>query len=78
MVPTGVQYLALLPGLVSGVEEREVSVYCRYNWREWGGLTWQERAAGVAQYRIHKLVALHQNEAVASAIKKQTGKGGTQ
>ena len=78
MVHTGIQYLALLPGLVSGVEEREASIYCHYNWRAWGELTWHERAGGVAQYRTHKMVELHQNEAVASAIKKINTKGGTQ
>lgn len=73
---TGIRYHSLLPELVSLVEEREAAIFCLYNWREWQGLTWEEQAEGVAHFRIHRAIELHQNEAVAREIKRQTTKRG--
>ena len=77
MISTGIQYHALVPRLVSAVEEREAAVFNLYNWRDWRGLTWEERAEGMAFFRVHRAIELHQNEAVAREIKRQSSKRGS-
>ena len=75
-VPTGIRYHSLLPRQVPAVEERAAALFGLYNWRAWLALTWEERAEGVAHYRIHRAIEQHRNETVAREIKRQTAKRG--
>ena len=65
-------YGGSLPGLVPEFEEREAAVFCHFNWSEWRLLHWWERARNVAHFRLHNLVNLHKNDAVARKIKQMT------
>ncbi len=71
-VSTGIVYGGNLPGLVPEFEEREAAVFCHLNWTEWRLLDWLERAKNVAHFRLHHLVNLHKNDAVARKMKEKT------
>ena len=75
---TGIVYQPLVPGLVPEIEAREAAVFGLYTWRQWQQLDWQERVDGVAHFRVHRAIELHQNEAVARAMKKQAARRGPQ
>lgn len=70
-VSTGIDYEVLLPDCVPIFEEREAAVYCGYNPTEWRGLDVGERAACVAQYRLHYLIETHSQDAVNKAVEQQ-------
>lgn len=70
-VQTGIIYAEIFPGLVSPMEEREASIAAHYNWAEWVGLEWQERATVVAQYRTARLVKLHVEDAMHRELKRR-------
>lgn len=73
VIQTGIEFDALLPGLVPLYEEREAATYGHYTWREWRTeLEPEERAAAVAQYRLHHLVTLHQNDAMNAAMERRS------
>ena len=63
-VRTGIEYEALVPGLVAEIEEREAARFNGYTWRDWLELERHERAAGIAHSRLTHLIALHQQDAV--------------
>ena len=69
-VSTGIAYGQTFPGCVSQIEEREAAVYCHYTPLEFGGLPLEERAACVAQYRLHWLVESHIQDAVSQAAER--------
>lgn len=77
-VNTGIVYRALLPGLVPEIEAREAAVFGLYTWRQWQQLEWEERADGVAHFRIRRAIELHQNEAVTREIKRKSTQRGSQ
>ncbi len=58
-------------------EEREAAVYCRYSPREFYDLPIEERARCVAQYRMHRLVETHAEDAVSRHLdlKQRTRRG---
>lgn len=68
---TGIVYQTVIPGLVSEFEEREAARFGHYNWTAWQELTYEDRAYGVAHYRTHSLVELHQNDAQAKEIDRR-------
>ncbi len=74
MVDTGIRYESLVPELVPDFEQREAAVFCRYNWGEWQRLDWQGRASSIAHFRLHNLVELHKNDAIARDIKRKNPK----
>lgn len=57
------------------IEERDAAVFGLFNRTEWACLGWEEKAATVAHYRIHRLIELHQNDAVSKAIEQKTKQG---
>jgi hypothetical protein len=73
-VSTGLDYGVLLPDCVPIYEEREAAVYCRYTPAEFRALPLEERAAVVAQYRLHQLVETHVSDAVNKATEQEMGK----
>lgn len=54
-------------GLIPEYEEREAAAYEHVPWDRWLVLPVQERAAGVAHYRLQHLIAMHSQEAVQLA-----------
>jgi len=54
--------------LVPLFEEHEALIYANYNYREWKKLPWWEKAMHVAQYRCHRLVNLHSEDAVGDRM----------
>ncbi len=75
---TGIVYKATVPGLVPEIEVREAAVFGHYTWTGWQTLGWQERAGGIAHFRIHRAIEMHQNDAVAQEMKRQAAKRGSQ
>lgn len=71
VVMTGIEYEPLLPGLVPLFEEREAAVFSHYRWADWVDLPTQERAAAVAHFRLHGLIALHQADALNAAMERR-------
>jgi hypothetical protein len=67
-VRTGITYGKVFPELVSPFEEREAAVYCHYRPTEFAELPEDERAACIAQYRLHHLVEQHAEDAVGRAV----------
>lgn len=51
-------------GLIPEYEERETAVYVNVSWTEWQSMAVRERAAAVAQRRLHSLIAIHSHDAV--------------
>lgn len=75
---TGIQQIALLEGLVPEIEEREAAIFSGYTWKEWLEFDlldpegrWN-RAAGVAHYRLHHLIAQHVDDAISQDVKRQS------
>lgn len=50
-------------GLVPEYEEREAAAYTSCPWHEWQRLPYDDRAAGVAHYRVHLLISVHTQDA---------------
>lgn len=73
-VSTGIDFEVLLPDCVPLFEEREAAVFCGYNPSEFRELPVEERAACVAQYRLHSLVETHSQDAVNKAEEQMMAK----
>lgn len=73
-VHTGLDYGVLLPGYVPLFEEREAAVFCHYTPAGFHELPLEERAACVAQYRIHQLIETHVSDAVNKAVELEASK----
>lgn len=58
-------------GLVPEYEEREAAALEGIPWQEWLTMPMQERAAGVAHYRLHHLIAMHSQDAVQAAQERK-------
>ena len=48
--------------IIPEYEEREAAVYVQSNWASWLKLNWYDRAASVAQYRVHHMIETHAND----------------
>jgi hypothetical protein len=46
------------------MEEREATLFCGYTWKEWRSLDYSERVYGVAYFRMRRIIAMHQEDAV--------------
>jgi len=57
--------------MVPDLELRESAVYCHYTPVEFTDLPWQERAACVAQYRLHRLIEMHMQDAINEASERR-------
>jgi hypothetical protein len=75
-VRTGIWYESEVPGWVPDFELREAAVFCHYTPEEFWTLHWSERAAAVAQFRLHKLVELHEQDAVSRAVERESRRRG--
>lgn len=73
-VDTGIEFCSDLDGLVSDFEAREAAVYCHYTPRQFEGLAHEDRARTVAQYRLHRLVELHSDDAVNRKVDMEMAK----
>ncbi len=71
-----IRYHAVLEGLVPEIEEREASVFAGYRWNLWRLLSWRDKAASVAHYRLHNLIALHRNDAAAGEMARRSRRRG--
>ena len=71
-IDSGIKYRALVAGMVPEIEERDASVFANYNWTDWRNLDWFERAKAVAHHRTHKLVQLHNNDAVSAELERRS------
>lgn len=40
-------------------------------WSEWDNLSWYERAAAVAHYRMHNIIETHVNDAIDSERRRK-------
>lgn len=70
-VQTGIQYRSLLPGIVPSAEERQAARFGLYTWTAWMALPMQERVMGIAWHRLHRLIELHQGDAVSREVTKR-------
>jgi hypothetical protein len=61
-------------GFVPEYEEREAAVFALIPWSEWDSLSWYERAAAVAHYRMHQTIETHVNDAVESERRRKERK----
>lgn len=57
-------------GMVSQYEEREAAIFQGCPWHVWTTLPTFERAGGVAHFRLHHLINLHQNDAAERSRRK--------
>ena len=73
-VRTGLSFGRLLPGMVPLYEELEAMRFAGYNQLAWQELGPDERAESVAHYRMHQLVEMHKEDAVAERMKRETEK----
>lgn len=71
-VRTGIEYEALIPGLVPPYEEREAALFGNYTWGAWRMLHYGDRAMGVAHYRLHLLVEMHRSDAVGAEMRRRS------
>lgn len=53
--------------MVAPFEEHDARIAARYTLGEWNALGWEDRALEVAHYRLRRLVALHSQDAQATA-----------
>ena len=74
MVRTEIEIVPEIDGWVSELELREAAVYCHYSPKELFELDWRERAACVAQYRLHRLIELHSEDAVNRKVEQEMKK----
>lgn len=73
-VSTGIEFYSDIDGLVSDYEANEAAVYCHYTPRQFEGLAHEDRARTVAQYRLHRLVELHSDDAVNRKVDMEMAK----
>lgn len=73
-VRTEIEIVSEIEGWVSELELREAAVYCHYTPERFFELPWRERAASVAQYRLHRLIELHSEDAVNRKVEQEMKK----
>lgn len=69
-VRTGISYQTDIAGLVSSYEEYDAMIEAHYTESEWSELTGTAKARAVAHYRLKRLIALHENDAVSKRMKQ--------
>lgn len=74
---TGITFRRVFPGMVPEIEERDAAVFGRYTWMQWQKLPLEERAAGIAHYRIHYQITLHQQDVQDRESKRQVAQAKT-
>jgi len=52
-------------------EERRAAQFNGYTWRQWLELPYEERVDGIAYLRLEREIELHQEDARASAVRRQ-------
>lgn len=72
-VRTGIDFndVRIELGMIPELEEREAAVYVHVPWSEWLELPIEERAAAVAQHRLHNLISVHVEDAVARETERR-------
>lgn len=73
-VETGIRIGTQFVGTIPAYEEREVARFGLYNWAEWRVLDNDEKAMAVAHYRVHNMIALHQQDAVNDELERRNRK----
>jgi len=63
----------MLPHLVPLMEEMEAMRFAGYTLRQWTEMESEEKAFAVAHYRLHGLVEMHKEDAVAEKMKEKHG-----
>lgn len=63
-------------GLVPEYEEREAAAYTSCPWHEWQRLPTEERAAGIAHFRLHLLLGIHTQDAAERDRERKARKKG--
>lgn len=58
-------------GAVPEYEEREAARFGLYRWVDWERLPVAERVRGLAHYRMHHLIELHQADAQADRLEQE-------
>lgn len=57
--------------MVHEYEEREAASFALIPWRDWCKQERGERAAGIAHFRLHRLIEAHVSDAVTTAMKRR-------
>jgi hypothetical protein len=60
-----------MPGVVPEYVEREAARFGLYRWIDWCQLSITERLYGIAHYRLHALIEMHEGEAMNEHFKRQ-------
>lgn len=71
-VGTGLSFGRLSPALVPLFEEMEAMRFAGYTERQWRDMDSEEKAFSVAHYRMHGMVEMHKEDAVAEKVKEKT------
>lgn len=71
-VRSGITFAERIPGAVPEYLEREAARFGLYTWQEWLALPLAERVYGVAHYRMHNLIELHEGEAMNAHIEERS------
>ena len=71
-VRTGIEIAAPVPGLIPEYEEREAARFGLYRWEDWSALPVEERVRGVAHFKMHSLISLHEGEALNQHIEAES------
>lgn len=61
-------------GMVHEYEQREAAAFAHTSWSAWLALPREDKAAGVAHFRVHRLIDAHTSDAVERAVKRQRGR----
>lgn len=70
-IETGITFSRVIPELVSELEEREAAKALLWTWTEWSNLPRDERVDALAHYRLTRLIAAHENDALESERRRR-------
>lgn len=56
--------------------EREAARFGLYRWIDWCDLSINERTYGIAHYRLHGLIEMHEGDAMNAYFESQSNRGG--
>lgn len=62
----------IFPGTIPEYEEREAARFGLYTWRQWGRLPKRDRIRGIAHYRVHRLIEMHEADALNAHAERQS------
>lgn len=63
---------SIFPGTVPEYEEREAARFGLYTWRQWERLPKGERIRGLAHYRAHRLIEMHEADALNAHVERES------